>query len=366
MKEHPVPRSRLVILLVLCLAGAAAGCAAGPHRSSPAGGLAAAWSWNTTDHANAGMPAADEHGTATVLDHEAVVLLDEGGRRIWQVEPGPRLYDAAPLMDGDQIVVATDAGLAALDRATGTTRWLTDLGDRGSTAVAVGDRLVSTTWSRRLAAVDRASGAAAWALDLPGQVYDPPAGGGGLAIASWDDGAAAGVVAVDVATGELRWAAAVPGGGVSGAGVVGDSVIVVAGDAAAHALDLASGAPRWRAPLPGPGAPEVPPAAVGAGAVAVADRDGDLAVLDSASGEMTWSVTGVGAAERGGPLALRGDVVALPVDDGRFVVARAGRVVALVDPPGRVMGLARTAPDQLVLATRESVDNMVGAWVWRP
>jgi hypothetical protein len=100
--------------------------------------------------------------------------------------------------------------------------------------------------------------------------------------------------------------------------------------------------------------------------VAVADRDGDLAVLDARTGRRRWSVNGIGAAERGGPLSLPGDAVALPVDDGRFLVARAGRIVAVVDPPGRVMGLARMGLDQLVLATRESPDNMVGAWFWRP
>jgi outer membrane protein assembly factor BamB len=366
------------ILLIVVSVAVATSCST-TSRPAPPSSLAPAWTWATPEHRNAGMPAADARGTAVVLSNEQVVLLDAHHRAQWRVTPSVPLYDAAPLLDGDQVVVATDSGLVSLGRADGTQRWAADLGERGSTPVAAGERLLATTWSQRLAAVDRATGALAWTLDLPGPTYDAPAAASGVAMATWDGGERAGLTAVDVVTGAPRWTASLAGGGVSGPAVIerpgsnaAGTVVVVAGDGAAHGFDVSSGAERWRASLPGAGSPEVPPTAVGAADVAVADRDGDIAVLDATTGRMRWSVTGVGAAVRGGPVALAdfptagATAVALPVDDGRLLLARAGRVVQVLDPPGRVTGLARGGRSEVVLATRESPDNVVGGWVWRP
>jgi outer membrane protein assembly factor BamB len=334
--------------------------AAGQASAEPAG-----WAWHTTAGANAGMPAADPGGVASVLNHEEVVLLDQHGRRRWEVTPRVKLYDTAPLLERDQVVVASAQGLVALDRANGATRWAADLGDRGATPARAGRVLVTTTWSSRLAAVDGDTGAVAWALDLPGELYDQPAVHDGVALATWDDGAYAALVAVDATTGALRWSAPLAGGGVTPPTIAGDAVFVVAGDAFAYAIDVHTGAPRWHTEMPGPGSPEVAPVALEAGRIAFADRDGDLKVVHIADGTAAWQVRGVGAAFRGGPVALGPDTVALPVDDGRVLIARDGKVADILDPSGLVPGVATSGDGRLVVATREGEPNMLSASVWR-
>src|SRR5581483_9899597 len=159
-------RRTLVIFLFLPVLLAGAACGRLRHHPGPVAAQPAGWTWRTTADANAGMPAADGAGVASVLNHEEVVLLDHHGARRWEVTPGMELYDTAPLLERDQVVVASEQGLVALDRATGATRWATDLGDRSATPARAGDVFVTTTWSQRIAAVHADSGAMAWALDL--------------------------------------------------------------------------------------------------------------------------------------------------------------------------------------------------------
>jgi len=355
------------LLAAVAVVALTAGCAPArpmPGATPPSPGLRRAWTWRVPDGGNAGMPGADPGGVAVTVNHEDLVLLDGTGAAVWQVRLGD-LYDAAPLLAADRVVVATDQGLAAVDRATGRRLWDADLGDRGSTPVEAAGRLVATTWSDRLAAVDPVNGQTAWSVELPGQSLGPPAAAGATAVATWDDGDRGGAVAVDAATGAVRWSVPLAGDGVSGPAVVGDAgaglVVVVAGDAAVHALDPATGAERWASALPGPGSPEVPPTGAGRGGIAVADRDGDVAVLEHATGRRLWAVAGVGAAVRGGPVALPSGAVAIPVDDGRLLVARGGRIIALVDPPGRVAGAVAQPGGHLVVATREATSTMVSA-----
>ncbi|MBV9255021.1 MAG: PQQ-binding-like beta-propeller repeat protein [Actinobacteria bacterium] len=349
----------LLVLALTAACGRPHHAAVAPARSKPAG-----WTWQTTADANAGMPAADGGGVASVLNHGEVVLLDARGHRKWEVTPGMNLNDTAPLLEHDAVFVASDDGLVALDRATGATKWATNLGDTGATPARAGHLLVTTTWSKRMAAVDADTGAVAWALDLPGQLYDPPSVVDGLALATWDDGAYAALVAVDVATGALRWSCALPGGGVGAPAIAGDTASVVAGDSMAYAVDVHAGRPRWHAEMPGPGSPEVAPVMLAGGRVALADRDGDLKVVDIAYGREAWAVRGVGVAFRGGPVALGPDTVALPVDDGRVLIAQGGKVADVLDPSGLVPGVATSGDGRLVMATREGEPNVISARAW--
>ncbi|HWC10678.1 MAG TPA: PQQ-binding-like beta-propeller repeat protein, partial [Acidimicrobiales bacterium] len=189
-------------------------------------------------------------------------------------------------------------------------------------------------------------------------------GDDGVVVATWEGehGAGAGAVAVDPATGRQRWAVPLPEGGVSGPGlatVAGDELaVVVAGDIAAHALALDSGAERWATPLQGAGSPEVAPVDAGGGTVLVAHRLGGMALLDGADGRVRWEAASDGAAIRGGPAGPGpGGAYALPLDDGRVLVAGPRRPARLVDPPGRVSGVAAGPGRVLLVATRETAEN---------
>lgn len=318
----------------------------------------AVWRWRPPPVASVGMPAADGGGIAATYGHLRLVLLDGAGRARWEAER-LGLRDVAPLLLADRVLAATDNGVAAFDRGTGAVRWDVDLGDRANTPVPVGaDAVAVTTWDGRLAVLDVATGAVRHVVALPGDVLGPGAAGGGVVVATWDDGLAAGVVAVDAGSGAIRWRVPVPADGVSSPAVTAGVVVVVTGDARVVGLDLGTGERRWQRSTAGAGSPEVAPF-VGADVI-VADRLGGLLGVRAADGSRRWGAAGRGAAVRGGPVAT-GGLVALPVDDGRLLVRTTGGI-QLLDPPGRVSGVAAGPEGRLVVATREAAQNELVAY----
>jgi outer membrane protein assembly factor BamB len=315
------------------------------------------------------MPGTDDAGVAATFGHSHVVLLDGSGKVRWTVDHA-QVRDVAPRLTADAVLVATEDGLVALDRPTGALRWTASIGERANApAVAAGVAVVST-WEGSLVGVDIADGSVEWRTPLPGPALGPAAVSGGAAVASWegDHGNGAGVVAVDAATGRQRWATAVPPDGVSAPAAVaapgagGSVVVVAAGDIAAHALSADTGVERWRSDLGGAGSPEDAPLDAGGGAVLVADRLGGMALLDAADGRSRWHVTSDGAAVRGGPAGPGpGGGYALPLEDGRLLLAGPGRPTTLADPAGRVSGVAVGPGDALVVGVREAVDNTLTA-----
>ena len=317
------------------------------------------------------MPGADGEGVAVTFGRSHVTLLDGGGRPRWTVDRGtdqPSLRDVAPRLAADAVLVPTEEGVLALERATGTPRWEARTGERANTPVVAAGRAVVSTWEGSLVAFDLDSGRVDWRTALPGVALGAAAGDDGVVVAVWEaeHGDGAGVVAVEPATGRQRWAARLPAGGVGGPGLVaapgGPLVVVVAGDVAAHALAVDSGEERWSSPLQGAGSPEVAPLDGGGGTVLVAHRLGGLALLDADSGRPRWTASSDGAAVRGGP-AGRGPAggYALTLDDGRVLVAAPGRTPHLLDPRGRVSGVAAGPGSVLVVATRENAENDVTA-----
>jgi outer membrane protein assembly factor BamB len=230
--------------------------------------------------------------------------------------------------------------------------------------VLTGDVAAVLTWEGHAIGVDRHGGRARWRVELPGGAIAAPVTDGATIVAVWEESRTAGVVALDARTGATRWSRPLPSGGVSGPALVGaagrSSVVLVAGDRRIHALGLTDGAERWTAPTPGgAGSPEVPPVSDGADVV-VADRLTGLARLTS-SGEQRWGTPGPGAAVRGGPVALPGGVVALPIDEGGLLLGAGRGRPQLYTTDGRVSGLARTGA-LLVVATREGERNTLSAF----
>ena len=339
--------------MIVLLALAACGPPPGSAR------LQVAWRWRAPAPASVGMPAGDSASVAFTYGHHRLVHLDGRGRSRWETEH-LGLRDVAPLLLPDRIVAATDTGIATFDRRRGSMLWSVDLGDRANTAVSAGPgRLAVTTWDGRLLVLDARSGAVLHTVAVPGDVLGPAAAEAGTAVVSWDDGREAGLAAVDVGAGRLRWSRPVASGGVSSPALVRGLVVVVTGDARLAAFDLTDGDPRWHRPTAGAGSPEAPPFAGPAGVVAV-DRLGQLVEVDPADGAVAWTVTGAGAVVRGGPVRA-GSLVAVPVDDGRVLI-RSGTDVEVLDPPGRVSGVAAGPGATVLVATREAARNEVVAY----
>jgi outer membrane protein assembly factor BamB len=306
--------------------------------------LTTEWRWQAPAPAYVGMPAAAGSAVAATYGHSYLALIERGERR-WQAKL-LGLRDTAPTFHGGSVFAATDSGVAAFAGGNGAVLWHRDVGDRASTPVIIGGRVVVTTWGGRVVMLD------GWSVTLPGPSLGPPAAGRGVVVASWDGG----VIGLDGGSGAVRWRREFDGAGTSAPAIVDGLAVVVASDRRAHAFDLRSGDERWSVRMNGAGAPEAPPAVRG-NEVAIVDRLGHLAVVE-VSGKVRWTGEGRGAVVRGGP-AWVGDAVAVPLDAGRVMLATR-RQILFHDPPGRVSGVAATG-NTLVLATREATTNELSA-----
>jgi outer membrane protein assembly factor BamB len=318
-----------------------------------------AWVFPAPPPASVGAPAADERNVAFTYGHQHLVLLDGAGATQWDVAR-LGLRDVAPRLTADLVVAATDDGMAAFRRSDGAKVWDTPLAARANTPVVVGSRAVTSTWEGDLVALDLGTGAVAWKVALGGASIGPPAADGTTVVVTWEEEhrRGGGAVAVEAATGRRRWALPLSPGGISAPAITSDgAVVVVAGDLAAHALGLATGEERWRTPVEGAGSPEVPPVAVGPGAVLTAHRLGGLDLLDAGTGRRTWQVRTDGAAVRGGPVVGPGGSFAFPLDDGRMLLAGPDRQTEFRQAPGRISGLAVGPHGLLVAAIRGGAVN---------
>jgi outer membrane protein assembly factor BamB len=346
----------LVCLLVACQSS---GHAMSPAR--PATSLREIWRWDAPPPAYVGMPSADGEGVAFTSALSRLVLLDGGGHVRWTAHEAG-LRDVAPRLMAQEVVAATQHGLAAFSRTTGALTWTADFGERVNTPVVAGASLVASTWDGSLVAVDSASGAVRWRSSLPGAALGPATTDGRVVVVTWvaDDQSAAGAVAVEADTGRTRWTVPLAPGGVSAPAVstVGKGVVVVAaGDLAAHGLDLETGKELWRTGLEGAGSPEVPPLALANGDVLVAHRLGGLALL-SGAGAPRWAVGSDGASVRGGPVGPGpAGRFALPLDDGRLLLTGPGALASVLDPPGRISGVAVGPQAALLVGGREATQN---------
>jgi outer membrane protein assembly factor BamB len=157
----------------------------------------------------------DRSAPRSALDAATVGRLDVRWRfRI----PGPDTFSgvdtAAPVVSGDTVYLQDmDSDVWALDRETGHVLWRTRFRRRspGPNGVAVADGRVYGNTDRSTFALDAATGALVWVrrLTTPAQPIDvPPVAAGGLVYTSTvglPPGGKGAIVALDAATGAVRW-----------------------------------------------------------------------------------------------------------------------------------------------------------------
>jgi outer membrane protein assembly factor BamB len=312
------------------------------------------------------MPAADRGGVAATYGHLRLVLFSATGGVQWQAER-LGLREEAPLLLPDVVVAPADDGLVAVDRGSGHIRWDSRVGEEAATPVVAGGLVVMCTGDGSLVGLDLATGQVVWRLRLPGRAEGPPATDGVSVAVTWepDEGPVAGMTVVEAATGRVRWTVRLRAGGVSGPAIAtsapgGDFAVVVDDELQAKAFDLRTGRRRWAVGLGGAGSPEVPPLALAAGRVLVADRLAGLTLVD-ADGRRTWHARVGGAAVRGGPVAVgRDGPFALPLWSGRWLVSGPGRRPTTFQPPGGIVsGVAVGAGGALVVSSAQGDDNQL-------
>jgi outer membrane protein assembly factor BamB len=244
---------------------------------------------------------------------DTVYALDaQTGAEIWSVDIGPRAF-FGPAVAGD-LVVAASAGsrtLVGLDAATGQQRWsLQRELDEFVAAPSIADGTVYVTTS------------------VPPEGFAP--------------GFQGSLLAVDAATGELRWEVASHGDGQGTAPAVhGDLVI-----AGSHGLGVVAayhrdtGAPAWHYGLEVSGGVSSSILVSGDGyVVGGAQLDDRIFILDATTGELVWDQP-VGESVLSSPAYA----------DGRLVVADSDGIVHAFHPTGQVRGTV-TGPDGPLAAT---------------
>ncbi len=205
------------------------------------------------------------------------------------------------------VYVAGPDGLTALDATDGTRRWRHRVSSDGTLAdasgafwpIAHGDavEVVEVTtkddmaFERRLVALDAATGDVRWEAGLPASPGQPPSSDGAIVVLAPGDGS---LLAFDAADGTPAWVvdAATLGAMPQTRPTIGAGLVVVGlADGSAVALDARDGAVAWRSPGQGTTIASVSmgDARASAGARVLVDTSTMLAALDAETGEPLWS-----------------------------------------------------------------------------
>lgn len=228
-----------------------------------AGDGAAAWS-TQLDGAITGSPAAvgGDLIVATMGTH-AYRLAAATGNEVWSTDVGGATTRSVTV-DDETAYLGLGDELVAIGLTDGTERWrstISSTGNIGTPTIAAGVVYASTGIGGEpedagIAAIDAASGEVRWRYTSPdGAVLFTPAVVGGRAFVLGHDRQ---VVAMDAATGKPLWALQFDHDLEALPSIVGDTLYVVANDGPAVALDAATGEQRWSVDIQGvPFAPAI-------------------------------------------------------------------------------------------------------------
>ncbi|HEX5586549.1 MAG TPA: PQQ-binding-like beta-propeller repeat protein [Acidimicrobiia bacterium] len=256
--------------------------------SAPAHAIATRWS--TPIASGPYAIASDGEGSIVTTNLGAVVALDRTGHRVWQltITTNP----PAPAIDGDAVVLGGDGRLWGVERSTGSERWTRAFDDQAERVVAAGGTAVVKGLEGDVEVLDTATGTTRWRFDGPGAVQGEPvvdaSTGSVLLVARAEVGPVLHVF--DAVTGaqrwerQLDWFVATP--------VVSEGRVFVAeGDGHFHAVviavDLESGERRWASQVRASFEPGIVPAADDR-VLVVIDHYGHLTALDPADGAYRW------------------------------------------------------------------------------
>ncbi len=174
----------------------------------------------------------------------------QDGRIVWSK---PFASVLRPAVAGARIAIVTDAVVHVLDQRTGEPAWFSEVDPGTSALVSLGDRLAALA-GEELRSWD-AEGAPAWRVKLGGVPVTPVVSSDGVIYAGLDspaDGARGGqtpafsLVAIDAATGKLRWTHPLPAKPDSLA-VKGDQLYLGAANETLYTFPTAGQAdPAWK------------------------------------------------------------------------------------------------------------------------
>ncbi|MFF8958786.1 PQQ-binding-like beta-propeller repeat protein [Streptomyces sp. NPDC014894] len=265
-------------------------------------------------------------------DRGTVITGSRGGRATaWEASNGEKLWEvtgvqtdfetpeAGPVIHDDTVYVWKDARLCALQARTGAERWSYPVGDAASCGnvpvrvLPAPDGNVYVSAGTRVLAVDIATGMVRWHFEAPAVFLSPPAfapgpavTGGGVYLADY----LGTVYALDAATGKDRWRIATESRQSAEPVLVTGGNVHVGSGSALYTLDAVTGTPMWRFAAGGEvvGAP-----VVADGRVHFGSADHVLYTLDASGGQLRWKLA-TGGEITGSPVAKGGVVYACSKD----------------------------------------------------
>lgn len=318
----------------------------------------------------------------------------------WRFATGGRVV-ASPVTDGTRVVVASDDGqVYALDPRSGRLLWqaATD-GPVPSTPAIADGRVHVLSYDGRVHTLDAATGAPLWRFATGGErrfearglhgsrprtqtVADPydvflssPVVAGGTLWVGSSDGH---LLALDAATGALRWRQRT-GDVVHASPAVSDGIVVVGSwDGGLYAYDAADGTPRWRFqagldPLMHNQQGFQSSPAIEDGIVCCGCRDAHLYALDLRSGAERWRFS-TGQSWVVGSPALAGGKVVFATSDTSLVHAldvASGRPAWQVQAEAYMFASPTVAGDTVLLGQLNgtllalSLADGAERWRWR-
>ena len=227
-------------------------------------------------------------------NHGLLLALDAAtGHVIWQRKLG-RCIASSPAVTGDSVVVGVLAAppqcdrdvpssVAAFDVRTGRTLWRHHSGPVEASPLAVGGNVIVGSWDGRLLALDAATGALRWSFGTHGPIKAGAALAGRNAIVGSYDGS---LYALDARTGALRWSTAVGARFYATPTVSGDRIIDATTDGIVRAFDAGSGKEVWTRSI---GRFAYSAAAVAGDRAYIGSYDHRLYALDVQTGDILWT-----------------------------------------------------------------------------
>jgi outer membrane protein assembly factor BamB len=270
-------------------------------------------------------------------------------------------FAAPPLVDGDTIYAAGgDGRVYALALADGALRWKYEAGEElGGRPVLAGGTLFVMSLDDTLFALDARTGAWKWHSRRETRGIDrgytirgtaTPVVMGDTVYAAYSDGF---VVALELATGQIRWEAQVAPAGdyvdVDGLWADGKRVYAGAYSGAVVAVDAVTGLPAWT--YRAPGVTRV----LGSGGLVFGVSPTQLVAVTADQGTLVWSAPLVGSPGQAPTMAGRWLLV--PAGDGglRFVEPATGRTLRTFNAGSGVSGEPAVRGNRVYVLSNQGV-----------
>ena len=254
--------------------------------------------------------------------------MNRPGEGVWTFTPKSGEITGGPALSGGLLFVTEDyasKGLVALDPRTGRPRWSTVDVQKPTAAdplhvIATGRVVYTNGGFKAFKAINQANGASLWTVPADLITADPaPVVGGGL-LFSAGTRSEEGLCAYDGLTGQRRWAFNTGQAVQAGPCVAGTTVYVANREGTVFAVDTATGQARWRHDLdPSASLPvqvDRPPLVSGDGLFVVA-QDKTLYAFDPGTGRRRWKSVADTTGGGGSPaLSVSGELIFMTDDLG--------------------------------------------------